>query len=54
MSPSFRKVFPSNNPHLNNGDLVLLEKLRARINVFKVLLTSLNPNKINNEAMQKV
>jgi hypothetical protein len=45
MNPNFKKVFPSNHPCLNSGDPSLLENLRAKISVFKVLPTSLSLKK---------
>jgi len=45
MNPNFKKVFPSNHPRLNNGNLSLLENLKAKISVFKILPTSLSPKK---------
>jgi hypothetical protein len=45
MYPSFKKVFPSNHPHLNSGDPSLLENLRAKISVFKVFPKSLGLKK---------
>jgi hypothetical protein len=54
MSPSIRKVFPSIRPHFNIRDLGPLENLKARVVVFKILPTFINPKEINNEAMQEI
>jgi hypothetical protein len=54
MSPRTKKVFLSSHPYFNNGDPSLPENLRAKVSVFKILPTSINPKEINIEVTKNI